>query len=80
MSDFIGFVCDTCGNVWPLSHRTRVTMRFEQNEYCSLGVYTKDACPNCIVPPFDWNPVPTRKRRIVADITAEPTGDSSPQG
>jgi hypothetical protein len=56
MTDFIGFKCDSCGNVWTREERTRVTQKFEYTSYCDLGTYFKDLCPKCIVAPFDWTP------------------------
>jgi hypothetical protein len=75
VSTFKGFVCDVCGNVWTLDKRTRVKMMFERN---LLGPFTKDVCPNCLVPPTDgWHP--TRKRRVGSRETAiEPSGDKGP--
>ncbi len=67
MSHFDAFICDTCGDVWGVEKRTRVTMKFEQTEFCNLGQYWRDLCPKCIIAPFDWNPTATRKKKTRGD-------------
>jgi hypothetical protein len=61
VSDFHGFSCDACGKVWTLDKRTKVRMVFERTEFCDLGTYTRDLCPDCTAEPFGWNP--TRRNR-----------------
>jgi hypothetical protein len=61
MSEFNGFICDSCGDVWIIDKRTRVTMKFEATEFCNLGSYWKDLCPRCIIDPIGW--IPSKKRK-----------------
>ena len=74
LSDFIGFVCDLCGQVWTLDKRTRATMKFDQNEYCDLPSYRMDVCPHCIAAPPNMIPVSKRAKRVKEDPDATQPG------
>jgi hypothetical protein len=77
MAEFTGFSCDACGRVWSgLDRRTKVTMKFEQTDFCDLGSYTRDLCPECIVEPFDWTP--SRRNRNAPQPRPVPEADFDP--
>ena len=76
MSDFSGFQCNECNQVWTLELRTRVTMKFEENAFCELGTWIRDLCPVCIGsitanPPQGWEKVVRRKKNATVPSVPE---------
>ena len=69
MAQFIGFKCDSCGEIIDTHDRNKVTTKFDGPAV--QGEFTEDRCSNCTVPPVGVDLKPLRRRRSKAEVEAE---------
>lgn len=65
MAQFIGFKCDSCGNIIDTEDRNKVTTRFDGP--AAKGEFSEDRCSECTVVPSGVELKPLRRRRTKAE-------------
>ena len=77
MAQFNGFVCDSCDNVFPMSQRTKKTVKYDGVDV--QGEVTQDLCSGCAVAETeDLEMRPLRRRgRTEPEVVVAPTPASS---
>ena len=76
MAQFIGFKCDSCGNIIDTEDRNKVTTRFDGP--AAKGEFSEDRCSDCTVVPSGVDLKPLRRRRTKAEVQAEARAQAEP--
>lgn len=68
MAQFIGFECDSCGQVISAKDRNKITHKFDGP--AAKGEYVEDRCSECVVVPPHVEMKPLRRRRTQAELAS----------